>query len=290
MTSAVSYTKRGGYAAFGSFMVEESPESLLARPDAEYVAPCRLAEERDIVHLGADSADRPPAFGTVEFKKLFYLDPSWTFVNHGAFGGAARVSLRSAHAWAEYAESQPLRFVDRELFPLLVESTRQLSRSLRVPATSLAIISNATFGLNSVIDTVCSTLAVGDVVLCLDVGYGSVHTMLKRACKRARAVLETGSIHFASVTCPADLLAQFSAALPPVDTPLRFVVLDHVTSNTGVVFPISEMAALAKSRGARVLIDGAHGLGSLDLDLGSLSRSGVDYYVTNAHKWLCSGA
>ena len=37
-------------------------------------------------------------------------------------------------------------------------------------------------------------------------------------------------------------------------------------------------------RGISVLIDGAHALGQLDLNLSSLGD--VDYYVSNAHKWL----
>ena len=33
------------------------------------------------------------------------------------------------------------------------------------------------------------------------------------------------------------------------------------------------------------MIDGAHALGQLDLDIASLD---VDYYVTNCHKWFCN--
>ena len=280
-------SKRGGYAAFGSFMVDENPEILIARPDADYRAPPRHVHESDLERLGADGeTGLPPPFGTA-FRRLFYLDPEWTFLNHGAFGGVARASLTAAHRWSEYVEEQPLRFMDRELFPLLVESTRSLAAELRCPPTQLALVPNATYALTAVIDS--APLAAGDVVFCLDIGYGSVRTMLQRAARRARAILQVGDTHFASVRSPADLVAQFTAALPPPELgPLRLVVIDHVASNTGVVLPVAEMAAVARARGARVLVDGAHALGSLELDLGALGAAGVDWYVTNGHKWLCS--
>ena len=34
-----------------------------------------------------------------------------------------------------------------------------------------------------------------------------------------------------------------------------------------------------------VLVDGAHAVGALDLDIPSL---GVDFYTANLHKWLCT--
>ena len=276
-----------GYKAFGSFMVEESPETLITRANADYTPPPRPVSEADCACYGSELATgRPPPFGAA-FRPLFYVCPEWTFLNTGAFGGVARASLIAAHRWAEHVETQPLRFMDRELFPLLVESTRQLAAELHCPPSELTLIPNATYGLTAVIDSV--PLSAGDVVFMLDIGYGSVRTMLQRATKRARAVLEIGDTHFATIHSSADFIAQFAAALPPASAgPLRLVVIDHVASNTGVVLPVAEMAALARARGARVLVDGAHALGSLEVDLTGLGAAGVDYYVTNAHKWLGS--
>jgi isopenicillin-N epimerase len=63
----------------------------------------------------------------------------------------------------------------------------------------------------------------------------------------------------------------------------RLVILDHVTSPTALVFPIHQLTQLCQNAGARVLIDGAHSLGMLLLDIPSID---ADWYVGNCHKWL----
>lgn len=68
----------------------------------------------------------------------------------------------------------------------------------------------------------------------------------------------------------------------------RLAVFDAVTSNTAVALPLTQLIALCKRRGIAVLIDGAHALGQLPLDMTSLEAAGVHYYVTNCHKWLCA--
>jgi selenocysteine lyase/cysteine desulfurase len=51
-----------------------------------------------------------------------------------------------------------------------------------------------------------------------------------------------------------------------------------------MVLPIEDLVQIAKSKGAKVLVDGAHGLQSQDLS--GLSSLGADFYVSNCHKWL----
>lgn len=43
------------------------------------------------------------AFGKPLRRKLFALSEDWTFINHGAFGGAFLPALQEGHAWEIHA-------------------------------------------------------------------------------------------------------------------------------------------------------------------------------------------
>ena len=98
-------------------------------------------------------------------RRQFYLDDEWTFVNHGAFGAVCRVAMTAAREWAEYAERQPLRFIDRELFPHAVAAIRAAAATLRAPARNVVFTPNVTYGLNVCIGS--AGIAAGIVVIVL---------------------------------------------------------------------------------------------------------------------------
>uniref|UniRef100_A0A1X7SYM8 Aminotransferase class V domain-containing protein n=1 Tax=Amphimedon queenslandica TaxID=400682 RepID=A0A1X7SYM8_AMPQE len=65
----------------------------------------------------------------------------------------------------------------------------------------------------------------------------------------------------------------------------RLVILDHIPSNYGVVLPVKEIVKVCHRSGVQVLVDGAHALGMLDINMRDIS---ADYYIGNAHKWFCN--
>ncbi len=50
-----------------------------------------------------------------------------------------------------------------------------------------------------------------------------------------------------------------------------------------MIKPVKALTALARAHGAKVLIDGAHAPGVVDIDVADI---GADYYTGNCHKWL----
>ncbi|MDF0545628.1 aminotransferase class V-fold PLP-dependent enzyme [Sphingobium sp. H39-3-25] len=63
----------------------------------------------------------------------------------------------------------------------------------------------------------------------------------------------------------------------------RAIFLSHMTNVTGLVYPVAQIAALAKARGIWLHVDGAQSFGWMKLDLAGL---GCDSFSGSTHKWL----
>lgn len=75
-------------------------------------------------------------------------------------------------------------------------------------------------------------------------------------------------------------LAAFDRAIVPGT---RLVSVSHVAWTTGAVLPIARISALARTRGAVVVVDGAQAAGAIPVSVRDL---GVDAYAVPAQKWL----
>ncbi len=78
------------------------------------------------------------------------------------------------------------------------------------------------------------------------------------------------------------VLTLFQDAITPRT---RVLFFSHITTVTGVVLPVKELSALARSKGILSAVDGAHVPGMMKLDVHEL---GCDMYSASPHKWLQS--
>lgn len=213
------------------------------------------------------------------FADHWLLDPEVIFLNHGSFGATPKAVLAEQEKIRRRIETEPLLFFDHHYLEEIDRARAELAAFLRATADGLAFVVNATTGVNTVLRSV--QLRAGDELLVTDHEYN--------ACRNAiDAVAETAAAEVVVATIPFPLREEeevIAAVLERVTTRTRLLLIDHVTSQTGLVLPIERLVGEVQGRGVDVLVDGAHAPGMVPLDLDSL---GAAYYTGNCHKWVCA--
>ena len=216
---------------------------------------------------------------TANLARLFLLDPSVTFLNHGSYGACPAPVFAEYQRWQLQLERQPVAFLDpaRGLTSWLRAGRQALADELGAAPDDLVGVTNATEGLNIVAQSL--DLREGDEILTTDHEYAALEKTWAYVCQKTGAKVTT-------VTVPMPLTSEsaFTQTLLAAVTPrTRVLFLSHITSATALVFPIQNAVAAARARGIWTVIDGAHTPGHIPVNLTTL---GADFYSGNCHKWL----
>lgn len=207
------------------------------------------------------------------------LDPAVTFLNHGSFGACPRAVLEHQSELRARMEREPVLFLHRELEGLLDEARATLGAFLGADPDDLALVLNATMGVNTVLRSL--DFEPGDELLVTDQEYNACRNALEAVAGEFGAHVRIARVPF-PLTDPAQVVASITAAITPQT---RLLLVDLVTSQTGMVNPIADIVNAMTERGIDVLVDGAHAPGMVPLDL---DRLGAAYFTGNCHKWLCA--
>ena len=261
---------------FGSFHSSNIEEQLRAAESLSYEAPKFPVP---IFEFKEYKERKNIMFGKSFKKKHFFLNPSFTFLNHGAFGSVLKEAMQVLHDLQIYVEQQPVSFIDRELFPLIVYSQKQLSQFISCKPTDIAFVQNTTMGTNVVLNSI--KFKPCDVIYYLNTAYGAVKKSLQQIHCKSGVQLHQEKVNFPIID-ENEIIELVRNTLKPGT---KLAVFDHVPSNTAVVMPIKELVNLCREMNVLVMVDGAHALGALPLNMHDIN---ADYYVSNAHKWFCA--
>jgi len=214
------------------------------------------------------------------------FEPGITYLNHGTVGVTPRRIMAVQQAIRDEIERHPSRFMLRALTetefgrpltgrPRLRAAADEVAAFLGARGDDLVFVDNITAGVNSILRSF--PLREGDEILVSDLVYGGV---LRAALFAAR---ERGcTVRTVEMPHPfrADRLADAYASAVGPNT--RLAIVEHITAQSAVIFPLRETAARLRAKGVAVLADAAHAPGQIPVDIPSL---GVDWYVANLHKW-----
>ena len=217
--------------------------------------------------------------GYSEHARHWLLDREITFLNHGSFGACPVPVLEAQRRWIERIEREPVRFLARELESELEHARTRLAAFVGADPDDLAFIKNASTGVSTVLRSL--RLQPGDELLVTDQEYAACRNALEFVAERSGASVVVANVPF-PLRSPEEVTQAILAKARPRT---RLALVDHVTSQTGVIFPIAQIAAELQRRGIDLLVDGAHAPGMVPLRLDQL---GACYFTGNCHKWLCT--
>ena len=209
------------------------------------------------------------------------LEDGVLHLNHGSFGATPVPVLEAQQRVRSRMEANPTRyFLGGEYQSELDSARRAVAGFVGGDEAGLVFVNNATTGVNAVLRSLEPTLAPGDEIVVTDHEYNACRNAATVSASRAGARVVTAGVPF-----PIESSQQaLDAVLAAVTERTRILLIDAVTSATGLVLPIAEIAA-AVEPGVRVLVDAAHAPGMIDFDVADL---GASYVTANCHKWMCS--
>ncbi|NET33289.1 MAG: aminotransferase class V-fold PLP-dependent enzyme [Cyanothece sp. SIO1E1] len=211
--------------------------------------------------------------------QLWSLDPSITYLNHGSFGACPRAVLEKQSMLRQRIEHNPHHFFKREFEGLLDAARIEVAKFLGGTPENLVFVPNATTGVNTVLRSL--QFQPGDELLTTSQEYNASRNALNFVADRAGVKVVVADIPF-PIASTDQMIAAILGQLSPKT---KLALLDHVASQTSLIFPMQQLVSLLAERGVDVLVDGAHAPGMIPLNLAEM---GAAYYTGNCHKWLCA--
>jgi len=211
-------------------------------------------------------------------KKYFLLDSNITFLNHGSFGACPKVVFNNYQYWQRELEIQPVKFFTKVLYKKLEYSRKKLSNFIGCDHDELIFFQNPTTAVSNIIANL--DLQSGDEVLMSSHEYGAlVRSWSEWGIKKNIKIVQQ------EVELPLTTENKFIENIWRGITPkTKVIFLSHITSATGLIFPVEKIISLAKEKGIMTIIDGAHVPAHIPLNIHKIN---CDFYTGALHKWLC---
>ena len=221
-----------------------------------------------------------------EFAALWQLDKNIAYLNHGSYG-AVPISVQDAqNTFIDRANSNPNHWFRYELPQLMIEARHIVAYWFGVAPERFAFVPNASQGVVTAVQALvddATSRSQRTHLVATSLGYGGVLYGMQHIAFRSNATYAVADLVYPHDVTAEIISSRIRALLPNTDDSI-VVVLDHITSETGVLFPVDDIIAAIRATHphAKFVIDAAHSAGMLEHPLPNT----YDVWVGNLHKWL----
>src|SRR5215217_6305850 len=236
-----------------------------------------------VVSAAAGVADRPTAEVAAdetfwrEMQQAFTLDRTIINLNNGYTCPSPRVVHEALKRYLDISNQAPIYYMWNLLEPNIEMVRRKLALEVGCDAEELAITRNASEALQ-----ICQLgidLEPGDEVVTTDQDYGRMLDTWDQRARRDRIVIKKISFPVPTTNL-ADLTKRIEQAITPKT---KIIHICHITNLTGQLFPVRDIARMARARGIQTIVDGAHAFAHFPFKVSDLE---CDYYGCSLLKWM----
>lgn len=213
-----------------------------------------------------------------EVRSRFLVPPDFGFINAANLCPTSLPVVEAVERSTREYEASPTPGVRTTLTHGREEARKLLAEALRVTPEEIVITRNTSEGNNYVSSGI--QLGAGDEV----VVFGDNHPSNLRAWTDKAKRFGFAVVSVPQVNPHPGTEYYVDAFTKAFTSRTRVMALTHVSSNSGDLFPVTELCHAARAKGVLSLVDGAQSFGVLDVDLSSMRP---DFYTGSFHKWPC---
>ena len=217
-----------------------------------------------------------------EVQNQFMLDPEIIYMNIGTEGSLPRPVYDAYITSLKQFTASPTdaAFLNEDLNYFQETNREKVAKFMGAKKDEIVITGNTAMGINVVLFGL--DYKNGDEII-------STHHDHVAELSPSKILAKRRDIKFTQIAIPSppsdkkEIVSAFRKAIRQSQNKPKVLLICHINFTTGLRMPVKELCQLAKENNMISVIDGAHGLGMLDLDMKEL---GCDYYSTAGHKWL----
>jgi isopenicillin-N epimerase len=212
-----------------------------------------------------------------EIRRAYTVDPNEINLNSGSVSPAPRVVQEAVAHYQTITNMSPSLWVDEMLGPHRELVRGRLAELAGADPEEIAVTRNTSESLQIV--QLGMNLSPGDEILLTTQDYPRMITTWRQRERRDGVVLKM----FPVPSPPDDPMELVELYRQNITPRTRVIHMSHVTFTAGQIFPVREICAMARERGIRTVVDGAHSFAHFPFRLDEL---GCDFFGTSLHKWL----
>ncbi|MEZ2413383.1 aminotransferase class V-fold PLP-dependent enzyme [Muriicola sp. E247] len=207
----------------------------------------------------------------------YALKPDYINLENGYYNIAPIPTIEKFHKHIEQVNYEGSHYMRTVQWDNKKRIASRLAQLVGCDSDELIITRNTTESLDMIIGGY--PWEKGDEAVFAVQDYGAMREHFKLTAKKYGLVLKTISLpnHPDS---DEEIVSLYESQIGPKT---KLMMICHMVNITGQILPVRKICDMAHSHGVEVMVDGAHCVGHIEVDIKELN---CDYYGSSLHKWL----